>query len=109
MGEEEGGRKGGGRGEGGGRREKGGRGKRGEERRKDRKKGGVREIRLKVLLHFTFGCCKIGFMRVFQPVLASTNDGSISSCMTSDPEKVCYLLSLNFGLSWILSHNVLSS
>ena len=88
----------------------GGRGE-GEEKREGKieRKGGVREIRLKVLLHFTFGCCKIGFMKVFQPVLASTNDGSISSRMTSDPEKVCYLLSLNFGLSWILSHNVLSS
>lgn len=59
MGEEERGRKGGGRGEGekGGRREKGGRGE-GERKREGKieRKGGVREIRLKVLLHFTFGC-----------------------------------------------------
>ena len=93
MGEEEGGRKGGGRGEGGGRREKGGRGKRGEERRKDRKKGGSQRDTTEsaFALHIW-----LRFMKVFQPVLASTNDGSISSRMTSDPEKVCYLLSLNF-------------
>ena len=92
-----------GREDGEGRRERGGRegredgeggkgGGRGEERRKDRKKGGSQRDTTESAsaLHIW-----LRFMKVFQPVLASTNDGSISSRMTSDPEKVCYLLSLN--------------